>query len=228
LTTNIQLQGYCAYDDAHDDKKPVVLVFHDWSGRNEFACQKADQLAQLGYVGFAVDMYGDGKTANTKEEKTALMKPLLEDRNKLKNRILAALATGKTIEAVDVKRIGAIGFCFGGLCALDLARSGADIQGVVSFHGQLLAPEKRPTPPITAKILVLHGYNDPMVPPDQVMTFANEMTTAKTDWQIDMYGNTMHGFTNPKANDTSSGIVYNETSAMRSWLAMQHFFEEIF
>jgi dienelactone hydrolase len=222
------LEGFYAYDDKQKEKKPVVLVVHDWSGKNEFACQRAERLAELGYIGFAVDMYGNGKVGKSKEEKQALIKPLIQDRNKLQKRILAAYESAKKLEQADSGRMGAIGFCFGGLCALDLARSGADVKGVVSFHGLLTAPEDTAKKTITSKVLVLHGFDDPMVTPDHVITFGEEMTDAKVDWQLDIYGNVMHGFTNPEANDPGFGTVYSKTADLRSWIAMKTFFQETF
>src|SRR3990167_3033476 len=176
---DIQLEGYYAANSESTEKRPAVIVIHDWSGKNEFACQKADKLAELGYVGFALDMYGKGKTGSTKEEKSALIQPLLENRNLIRQRALAAFDTVKQLPNVDANKISAIGFCFGGLCVLDLARSGANIAGVISFHGLLNAPQNLDSKPIKSKILVLHGYDDPMVPPTEVLKFANEMTTAK-------------------------------------------------
>ncbi|HLB41415.1 MAG TPA: dienelactone hydrolase family protein [Gammaproteobacteria bacterium] len=225
---NTILKGYCAYPDQTNKKMPAILVCHDWTGRNQFACRKADDLTKFGYIGFALDMYGDGKLGNTKEEKSALIQPFLQNRSKLQNRILAALETLRQLEFVDDTRIGAIGFCFGGLCVLDLARSGANLVGVVSFHGLLHAPEETNAHQIKAKILALHGYDDPMVTPKQVMAFSDEMTHAKVDWQLHMYGHTMHAFTNPEANDSGFGTVYDKKADSRSWRAMQGFFEEIF
>jgi dienelactone hydrolase len=232
LDGDVLLEGYCAYEErsdrsAHTLKKPAVLVVHDWSGKNDFACHKADKLAELGYVGFALDMYGKGKTGQTKEEKSALMQPLIQNRTLLQQRILAAFDTVKKFDFVDSTRLGAIGFCFGGLCVLDLARSGAALKGVVSFHGLLNAPENTITRSIQAKILALHGFNDPMVTPEQVMQFGEEMTEAKADWQLHIYGNTMHAFTNPQANDPGFGTVYNPIADSRSWLAMKDFFVEV-
>lgn len=225
---DVILEGYCAYDEKTAGKKPAVLVCHDWSGKNDFACNKAEKLADLGYVGFAIDMYGKGVTGNTKEEKSALIAPFFEDRAKLQKRILAAFDAVKKMDVVNTNQIGAIGFCFGGLCVLDLARTGADIKGVVSFHGLLNAPDNTIQHTITAKILALHGFDDPMVTPDQVMTFGEEMTHAKVDWQLHIYGNTMHGFTNPQANDPGFGTVYNKNADSRSWIAMKEFFSEVF
>lgn len=228
---DIILKGYIAYPDSVNKKNkkiPAVMVSHDWTGRNEFADKKAEELSKLGYIGFAIDMYGNGHLGNTKEEKSALIQPFLQDRNKLQQRILAAFHALTKQEHVDPACIGAIGFCFGGLCVLDLARSGADVAGVVSFHGLLHAPEQVSSKPIKAKILVLHGYDDPMVTPENVMCFGDEMTHAKADWQLHMYGHTMHAFTNPEANDPGFGTVYSKKADSRSWIAMKNFFAEIF
>jgi dienelactone hydrolase len=220
------LEGYLAINDDAANK-PIVIVAHDWSGRNEFACEKARALANLGYAGFALDMYGKGKIGKTKEEKVALMQPLADNRRLLQQRIQAAFNTVSQLTNVNTQKIAAIGFCFGGLCVLDLARSGTKLAGVISFHGLLGAPDT-PSESIHAKILTLHGYDDPMVTPEQVMSFADEMTTAKVDWQIQMYGNTMHAFTNPEANDPEFGTVYNKTTANRAWQSMELFLKELF
>jgi dienelactone hydrolase len=222
------LEAYCVHNDSIASKKPIVLIFHDWSGRNLFAEQKAHQIAKLGWIGLAVDMYGKGKTGQTKEEKNALMQPLIQNRSHLQRRTLAALQIAKQIEMGDTNKIGAIGFCFGGLCALDLARTGEQLCGVASFHGLLNAPELQNNQIIRAKILALHGYDDPMVPPQELNAFAKEMNEKKADWQIHIYGNTMHAFTNPDANDPEFGTVYNKSADTRSWFAMKAFFEEIF
>lgn len=222
-----QLEGYLAFNADISKPRPAVLVAHDWTGRSEFACQKAEKLAQLGYVGFAIDMYGKNRVGSTKEEKSALIKPFLEDRSYLKQRITSAYETLKKIDVVDTSRIGAIGYCFGGLCVLDLARSGANLRGVVSFHGILNAPSSTPDT-IKTKILVLHGYKDPMVPAEQVSAFEKEMSEANADWQIHIYGDAMHSFTNPEANDKEFGTVYHSLADKRSWVATQNFFTEIF
>lgn len=222
---NIQLIGYAAHSDHVQGKRPAVLVMHDWTGRNALAQEKAEKLAEMGYVGFALDMYGEKKNGATKEEKAALMQPLMQDRSLLLKRILAALDHVRSLEHVDPHNIGAIGFCFGGLCALDLARSDADVKAVVSFHGLLGAPPHAKTTPMQTRILALHGYNDPMVTPQDVMTFANEMTARKAPWEIDMYGHTMHAFTNPQANDPGFGTVYNKQSAETAWNRMIKFFQ---
>lgn len=223
-----ELHGFLAYEDGVDTLRPAVIVAHDWTGRNEFACQKAQLLAEMGYIGFALDMYGHARMGVTIDEKKALMDPLANDRSKLRQRIVAALDALISIPNVDSNRIAVIGFCFGGLCALDLARSGADIKGAVSFHGLLNKPDNFESQKIKAKILVAHGYDDPMVKPDQVNTFCQEMTKANADWQMHMYGHVQHGFTNPQAHDNNLGIIYNQVAAERSWLAMTNFLQEIF
>jgi dienelactone hydrolase len=223
-----ELHGYLAHDVKSGTQRPAVIVCHDWSGRNDFACQRAKLLAEMGYVGFALDMYGQAKTGSTNDEKMALMGPVIGDRLFLRQRLRAALEAVTSMPEVDKHRIAVIGFCFGGLCALDLARSGADIKGAVSFHGLLGKPENITNNPIKAKVLVLHGYDDPMAKPEQVNGFAQEMTEANVDWQIHMYGHVQHAFTNPSAHDTELGLIYNEVAARRSWLAMTHFLAEIF
>lgn len=223
-----ELHGFLAYDEKIDTPRPTVLIAHDWSGRNDFACIKAQELAQMGYVGFALDMFGKAHVAVELEDKQALIEPLLADRALLQQRITAALTETRSLPQVDPNRIAVIGFCFGGLCALDLARSGAKIQGVVSFHGLLNKPEIPLAKEIEAKILVLHGYDDPMVKPEEVQSFCQEMTKAKADWQVHMYGQVQHGFTNPLAHDSKLGIEYNQIAAQRAWLSMMNFLREIF
>lgn len=220
------LEGFLAVPAQKKAKNPAVIVVHDWSGKNDFSCQKATLLSELGYIGFALDMYGKGKCGETNEEKSALMQPLISDRALLLKRMNAALETVRGMPDVDANKIAVIGFCFGGLCALDLARSGANIAGVVSFHG-LLKPPAQGTKQIKAKVLALHGFNDPMVPHQEIVAFGKEMTEAGADWQFHIYGNTVHAFMNPLANDPASGLVFNKVIAGRAWLEMTDFFKEI-
>ena len=221
------LEGWLAHDGSAG-KKPAVLIAHAWGGREKFECDKAEALAKLGYVGFAMDNYGKGVLGTSMEENSALMSPFLEDRAMLRQRLLAGLDALKQQEEVDASRIAAIGFCFGGLCVLDLARSGADVRGVVSFHGLFNAPENLPNGKITAKVLALHGHDDPMVPPESVLALETEMTEAGVDWQVHAYGHAMHAFTVPGANMPDNGIQYNADADRRSWIAMKNFLEEIF
>ncbi len=222
------LEGFFAYDDVSENKRPAVLICHAWGGRDEFVENKAKKLAELGYLAFAVDMYGKGVRGQNREENASLMQPFINDRSMLQRRINAALYAVKLMPWVDDSKIAAIGFCFGGLCALDLARSGADIAGVVSFHGLLSAPDNISAPVITAKVLVLHGNDDPMVSVEQFSALRQELTEAGADWQIHLYGNTMHAFTNPVANDPDFGTVYHPIADQRSWRTMKDFLAEIF
>jgi dienelactone hydrolase len=221
-------RAFIAHDDSIAQPKPCVLIIHDWRGRSDFFCEKAKQLAMLGYVGFAVDMYGNGTIGDTIEERMALLGPLKNNRILLRQRILSALSTAQMLAEVNPSKIAAIGYCFGGLCALDLARSGAPVNGVVSFHGLLDAPEQATCEQIRAKILVLHGYDDPMVPPSMVNQFAQEMSEKKVDWQLHMYGQTQHAFTNPEANDDQLGLHYHASADHRSWQSTVLFLNEIF
>ncbi|WP_428353601.1 dienelactone hydrolase family protein [Methyloprofundus sp.] len=222
------LQAFFAYDDAIDERKPAVLIAHTWGGRDEFVNNKAKQLAKLGYVAFALDMYGQGILGTSPEENAALMQPFIDDRQKLQQRINAALYAVRLLPWVDDSKVAAIGFCFGGLCVLDLARMGADLKGVVSFHGLLNEPQSKTTQPVVAKVLALHGHDDPMASDALVSTFCQEMTDLQVDWQLHQYGNTVHAFTNPLANAPALGTVYKKTADTRSWQSMKNFLAEIF
>lgn len=224
----VLLEGYLAYDDKDSNKRPAVLIAHAWAGRGEFECNKAEALAELGYVGFALDNYGKGVLGQSQDENIALMAPFTENRAMLRKRLLAGLEAVNKLDMVDTSRIAAIGYCFGGLCALDLARSGAKLKGVVSFHGLFNAPENLANENIKARVLALHGYDDPMVPPEKVLDLEKELSEAGVDWQIHAYGNTCHAFTNPQANAPEAGMVYNPTADKRSWISMKNFLEEIF
>ncbi|TRW89959.1 dienelactone hydrolase family protein [Candidatus Methylobacter oryzae] len=228
LDDDVVLEAFFAFDDAIPARRPAVLINHTWAGRDEFVAEKAKKLAALGYVGFAVDMYGKGVLGSGPEENMKLMQPFMDDRAMLQKRMKAALSAVKLMPWVDDTKIAAIGFCFGGLCSLDLARTGVDIKGVVSFHGLLSAPGNAQGNAIKAKILALHGRDDPLAPAEQVLAFEQEMTEAGADWQLHAYGHTMHAFTNPVANDPARGMLYQPDADRRSWIAMQNFLAEIF
>ena len=223
-----ELEAFVAYEEA-DSPKPLVLVAHDWSGRRDFACKAAERVAGMGYVGMAVDMYGKGVFGSDGdvELNSSLMDPLASDRAMLRDRIAAALVTGRNLSQVDAGKVAAMGYCFGGMCVLELARSGADVSGVISIHG-IFSPGDIPNKDIKAKILCLHGHADPMVPPDQVLAFETEMTKAGADWQVHAYGNTMHAFTNPAANNPDFGTMYDEVAERRTYQALANFLDEIF
>lgn len=222
------LEGHLAFNDSNDGPRPGVLVSHAWAGRSDFECKNAERLAEEGYVGFALDLYGKGVLGSGPEENRALMHPLLEDRGKLRDRLLTALQTLAAHEQVDQNRIGIMGYCFGGLCALDMARANHPIKAAISLHGLLAAPEGIETTTVKSQVLVLHGWDDPMVPPEQVLAFSDEFTKAGADWQLHSYGGTMHAFTNPAANDPGFGTVYSSIADKRSWKASMDFLAEVF
>ena len=228
LDGDVLLEAFFAFDDSLSGRRPAILINHTWAGRDDFVAEKAKKLAALGYVGFAVDMYGKGVLGSSIEENAQLMQPFMDNRLVLQKRMQAALYAVKLMPWVDDSKVAAIGFCFGGLCSLDLARTGADLKGVVSFHGLLGAPGNTEGNAIKAKILALHGHDDPMAPVEQVLAFEQEMTKAGADWQLHTYGNTQHAFTNPVANDPDRGMVYRPDADRRSWLAMENFLTEIF
>lgn len=223
------LQGYVAYDDGIADKRPGILVVHDWMGFGPFGNQKAQELAKLGYIAMAVDIYGKGVRPQNTDEAGTLVGVYKADRALLRKRILAGYETLKKEALVDTDKIAVMGFCFGGTTALELARSGAPIKGVVSFHGGLSTPTPKDAKNIKAKILALHGADDPYVPADEVQAFEKEMNDGHVDWQLIKYSGAVHAFTNPAAgNDNSKGAAYNERADKRSWVAMQDFFQEVF
>jgi dienelactone hydrolase len=222
------LEGRLAWDDANDAPRPGVLVSHAWGGRSAYEDGKADRLAELGYAALAVDLYGKGRRGSGPEENAALMQPFLDDRAMLQGRMQVSLDTLRAQPEVDAVKVAAIGFCFGGLCVLDLARSGADVAGVVSFHGLFAPPGNTAGNSVRARVLALHGWDDPMAKPDSVLALASELSSMGADWQLHAYGNTMHAFTNPAANDAAMGTVYDEVADRRSWLAMTNFLDELF
>ena len=222
------LEAYLAVGSNQSKKLPAIMISHTWRGRSDFECDKARTLAALGYVGFAIDLYGKGVLGQNPEQSAALMQPFLDDRSKLQARINAALDALKAQDEVDAENIVAMGYCFGGLCVLDLARSGTNIAGVASFHGLLQAPGNTDGNEINTKVLILHGNDDPMAPTDDVVAIQRELTAAGADWQLHNYGNTMHAFTNPQANDPDFGTVYNETADKRSWRTFMQYLDEVF
>jgi dienelactone hydrolase len=223
------LEGYLAYDDSLEGKRPGVLVVHEWKGLNSYAKGRAEKLAQLGYVAFAADMYGKGIRAKDHEEAGKLSGIYRNDRQLMRGRIRAALDLLRANPRVDTKRIAAIGYCFGGTTVLELARSGADIAGVVSFHGGLSTPAAEDAKNIKCKVLVCHGANDPFIPAEEIRAFQDEMRAGGADWQMISYGGAVHSFTVPEAGtDPSAGMAYNESADRRSWEAMKQFFAEIF
>jgi dienelactone hydrolase len=217
------LEGFAAYPSKK--KSPLVILCHAWGGRDALICEKAKSLAALGYVGFALDMYGKGISGNSKEENAALKRPFLKDRAFLKKRVLRGFEVASSLSYVDAARIAVLGFGFGAVCALDLARSGANLKGAISVYGHFDSPF--PTQAIKAKVLILHGYDDPVSPLSDLIVFQEELDEANIDWQAHIYGNTFHAFTSPTANDPDAGIVYHPASAARAWKAITAFLEEV-
>ncbi|MCE2982732.1 MAG: dienelactone hydrolase family protein [Parachlamydia sp.] len=233
---NDQFKGYLVYPQAASEKQaPAILVAPTWLGRNEFACQKAQALAELGYIALAVDYYGNGKVASGADEAASLVKPLFKDRARLQGRIQAAYEALKEQPHVSADKIGGIGFCFGGLTIIELLRSGVPLKGVVSFHGVLgsrLAEVEANLVPIAKKVegslLVLHGYHDPLVTNEDILNLEKEMTEAGVDWQFNTYGLAGHSFTNSEQKNKESGLFYEPLTSKRAWQAMQLFFNEVF
>jgi dienelactone hydrolase len=223
------LEGDVAYDDSIKGPRPAVLIAHDWSGRRDYATSKADEVARLGYVGFALDMYGKGVFGNDGDVELngSLMSPFATDRAMLRTRMTAALTTVRGLDVVDPSNVSAMGYCFGGMCVLELARGGADVGGVISVHG-IFSPGDVANEAISAKVLCLHGHDDPMVPPEQVLAFEQEMSAANADWQMHTYGGTMHAFTNPGANNPDFGAQYNPDADRRASRSIENFLSEMF
>jgi dienelactone hydrolase len=224
----VKFTGTIAYDNASEGKKPGILVVHDWMGHGPFSIGKAKDLAKLGYVGFAIDMYGTGVKPKNVQEASKLAGTIKSDRQLMRGRAQAALDVLKKHPRVDASKTAAIGFCFGGTTALELARSGTDISGVVSFHGGLETSTPATANIVKAKILALHGADDPFVPVKEVNDFQKEMQSAKCNWELVAYGNAVHSFTNQAAGtDNSKGAAFNAQANARSWDAMKRFFAEL-
>lgn len=225
---NTVLEGYLAYDDSKK-MKPGVVVVHDWMGLSDDTKKRSDMLAGLGYVAFAADIYGQGVRPKDAAEAGKLSMIYKTDVKLLRARVTAAYDYLKSQAGVDKSKLAAIGYCFGGTTALELARAGVDLKGVVSFHGGLATPNVADAKNIKGKVLALHGADDPYVPALELATFEKEMRDAKVDWQLVSYGNAVHAFTNKAAgNDNSKGAAYNEKADKRSWISMQNFFKELF
>ena len=224
------LEGFHVYDDALAGKRPAILIIHQWTGLGDYEKRRSRMLAEMGYNVFAADIYGQGIRPKAPEAGKEAAK-YKGDRPLFRARIMAALDLLKAEAHTDPEKIAAIGYCFGGTGVLELARSGSGIAGVVSFHGGLdaalgMSAEAGKMP---AKVLVLHGADDPYVPAEQVASFQKEMTAAQADWQLVLYSGAVHSFTHKEAgDDNSKGAAYNASADRRSWVAMQAFFAELF
>lgn len=219
------LEGFVAHQPGK--KRPLVILCHAWKGRDDFICERAREVANWGYVGFALDMYGKNVIGKTKEENAALKRPFIENRQLLQKRVIKAFDVASALPYVDSGRVAILGLGFGGICALDLARSGVDLKGAISVYGHFDPPPAELIKPIRAKILVLHGYRDPVTSQEELKTFEKEMNEAKVDWQAHIYGNAVHAFATPGANDPNAGILYNPVAAKRAWIAIHNFLAEV-
>ncbi len=226
----IEAQGFLAYDDSKPGKHPGIVVVPEWWGLTDYPKNRAKQLAELGYVAFVADMYGNGQTTNDPNQAGQWSGALRAgDRKELRARVQAALDQLKKNPRVDAAKTAAIGYCFGGTTVLELARSGADIRGVVSFHGGLSTQDPAQPGKVKAKVLACHGGDDSFESPQEVQGFQDEMRNAKIDWEFNVYGGAVHAFTNPDADSHHiPGIAYNKEADQRSWQAMKNFFAEIF
>ncbi|RKG84250.1 dienelactone hydrolase family protein [Corallococcus terminator] len=221
-------EGYVAHDASHEGRRPCVLIAHAWDGQNTFMRAMAERYAEQGYVGFALDVYGKEVRGEVTGDNSHLMGPFMQDRALLRRRMLAGLEAAKRHPRVDPQRIAVLGYCFGGLCALDLARSAPEgLKGAVSIHGVLQAPDLGPQPPITASVLLLHGWEDPVARPDAVLAIARELTEAGADWQLQAYGHAMHAFTFEGANNPQAGILHHPVAARRAEAALRTFLTQV-
>jgi dienelactone hydrolase len=222
------LEGVLVWDDTFTGQRPGVLVVHQWLGLTDYEKHRAEMLARLGYIAFCADIYGKGVRPKDTTEAGALAAKYKNDRQLLRARVNAGLAQLQGLMFVDPKRIAAIGYCFGGTAVIELARSGADVNGVVSFHGGLDSPTPADGKNIKCKVLALAGADDPFQKPEDLAAFESEMRDNKVDWQIVFYGGAVHAFTQPNPGFVNPGAKYNEKADKRSWQAMQDFFAEIF
>ncbi|MCA9127800.1 MAG: dienelactone hydrolase family protein [Planctomycetales bacterium] len=227
----VQLEGYLAWntESSQDGPAPGVLVVHQWMGLTDYEKSRCNQLAELGYVAFALDIYGKGvRPANT-QEAGQLSGSYKNDRSLYRRRLNLGLEQLRSQANVSQTDLAAIGYCFGGTGVIELARSGAKVKGVVSFHGGLDSPAPEDGKNISAKLLICHGADDPFVPLSDINAMIQELNAASVDWQMISYAGAVHSFTQPMAgNDNSRGAAYNEKADKRSWVAMQSFFKEIF
>jgi len=226
------MKGYLAYDDKVAGKRPGVLVVHEWWGHNEYARQRAEMLAELGYVALAVDMYGNGKQAGHPDDAAKFAGEVMNNMSSMKARFLAAMEVLKRDEHVDPTRLGAIGYCFGGGVVLAMAREGVDLKAVVSFHGSLRTQHPAEKGKVKARILVCNGADDQFVTAEEIKKFKDEMKAAGADFKFVNYAGAVHSFTNPQATELGKKfnlpLAYNEKADKESWAEMQALFRRAF
>ena len=227
---DVTLEGFVAWDPAAiSDPTPGILVVHQWMGQTDYEQGRCKQLAELGYVAFALDIYGKGNRPANPQEAAKLSGTFKNNSALYRKRLNLGLKQLLSQKGVDAKQIAAIGYCFGGKGVLELARSGADVDGVVSFHGALDSPSPEDGKNINAKVLICHGADDPFVPAADIDAMKKEFNDASVDWQMIYYSGAVHSFTQPMAgNDNARGAAYNAKADHRSWVAMKAFFAELF
>jgi len=228
----VNLKGYLAYDTDFQGKRPGVLVVHEWWGHNDYVRRRAEMLAKLGYVAFALDMYGDGKTAGHPDDAKKFVQEVMAREGVSQKRFRAALNFLRKQPTVDKKNIGAIGYCFGGSTVLNMARLGVDLKGVISFHGSLATQTRAQKGKVKARVLICHGADDGFIPAEDIAAFKKEMAAASVNFRFISYEGAKHSFTNPDADAFAQkfgmGIAYHETADKQSWEDMQVFFKDIF
>jgi dienelactone hydrolase len=221
------MEGYLVRPVGASGNVPCILLCHDWSGLNRSTRDAAHRFSALGYATFALDAYGKGLRGDERGDNSVLMNPMMEDRALLCDRLLAGVMTARRFDGIDADRMAAVGYCFGGLCALDIVRAGAaGVKAAVTFHGGLKPPGLGKQPPISARVLLLHGWSDPIVPPETVVAVAQELTDAGADWEMHAYGNVMHAFTFQDANLPEFGVLYDRAAATKAWAAARSFLEK--
>lgn len=223
---DVELEGFFAYPSKK--KQPTIILCHAWNGRDEYICKKAELIASWGYGAFAIDIYGKGVLGHSPKENIALKQPFLSDRNLLKRRIICGYEKVCSHPFVDDTMIAVIGFGFGGICALDFARYIKSLRGVISVYGHFEAPNETANQSIESKVMILHGYNDPIVTIQELNQFQEELSFNAVDWQTHLYSQSMHAFTTPTANNPEMGIAYNPLSTKRAWGDIRNFLDNVY
>ena len=226
---DVELRGYLFWDDAFSGKRPGILVAHELWGLNDYAKLRAEMLAELGYVAFAADMYGDGRVTRHADEAKGWMKQITASIDLWQRRANLALEQLRSHPNVESTKLAAIGYCFGGATVMQMAYLGADLDGVVSFHGSLPPATPEQAAKVKARVLIAHGDDDGFIPPERIAAFKKALSGAGVDWEMDIYAGARHGFTNPYADGYGlDGVAYHEQADRRSWSRMRAFFEELF
>ncbi len=224
-----ELRGYLVWDDSSEEKRPGIVVVHEWWGLNEYARKRAEMLASMGYAAFAVDMYGKDQVTQHAEEARGWMKQITANVDTWQRRALLGLNLLRDEPMVDTERMGAIGYCFGGATVMQMAYAGANLKGVVSFHGSLPVPTPEQAKQIKGRLLIAHGAADSFIPQERVLAFQKALDDAGARWEMDIFGGAQHGFTNPGAGDYGlKGVRYDEYADRRSWELMATFFSDLF